>query len=95
MLVIEEDFPVLFDVNVEANPAPTITWQKDGVDVVFDERIVILENGSLHIVTSKMDDTATWTIIADNGLGQKARKQVTLDVFPSRMDIEVKKKLIL
>ena len=41
-----------------------------------------------------MDDTGTWTIVADNGLGQKARKQVTLKVFPSRLAIEVHKVIL-
>ena len=79
---------------MEANPPPKIVWQKDGKDVVFDERIVLLENGSLHISPSEMDDTGTWTIVADNGLGQKARKQVTLKVFPSRLAIEVHKVIL-
>jgi hypothetical protein len=90
VLVIEEEFSALINVTIEANPPPTIAWQKDGEEAVFDERIVHLDNGSIHISTAKMDDSGTWTIIADNGLGQKARKQVTLKVFPSRMDIEVR-----
>jgi len=89
VLVVEEEFEALLDVTVEANPPPTIIWQKDGKDVILDERIVLLENGSLHISTSELDDTGTWTIIADNRLGQKARKQVTLNVYPSRLAIEV------
>jgi len=89
VLVIEEEFSALINVTIEANPPPTIAWQKDGEEAVFDERIIHLDNGSIHISTAKMDDSGTWTIIADNGLGQKARKQVTLKVFPSRMDIEV------
>ena len=84
----------MLDVQVEANPAPTITWQKDGADFNLDERISKLENGSLNIATSQISDSGTWTIIADNGLGQVARKQIALKVHPSRMPIEVKEQKI-
>jgi hypothetical protein len=36
-----------------------------------------------------MNDTGSWTIVADNRLGQVARKQVALKVHPNQMPIEV------
>jgi hypothetical protein len=88
-LVIEEGHEALLDVMVEANPPPSVSWQFGDQDVALDERVVQLENGSLHIVTSELTDTGTWTIIADNGLGQVARKQIALTVHLSSMPLEV------
>jgi hypothetical protein len=38
-----------------------------------------------------MTDTGSWTIVADNRLGQVARKQVAFKVHPNQMPIEVSK----
>ncbi len=45
---------------------------------------------SLRITAAEINDTGTWTLIADNRLGQVARKQIALKVHPSSMPIEVK-----
>ena len=74
---------------MEANPQPEITWQKNSEAVTFDQRISSLKNGSIQISTCELADSGTWTIIADNGLGRKARKQITLDCHPSRVAVEV------
>ena len=75
---------------MEANPPPNVNWQKDGGDVtVDDERISQMENGSLNIASSQLTDSGTWTVIAENGLGQVERKQIELNVHPSRMPITV------
>ena len=87
--MIEEGFPALLKVNVEANPPPGVAWQHEGQPVELGERKIQLENGSLNITTSEMADSGTWTIVADNGLGQKARKQIALTVHPARLAIEV------
>lgn len=86
---MEEGFEAIFSVNVEANPPPKVSWLKDGSEASLDERISQLENGSLHFASTELNDTGTWTIVADNGLGQVARKQIALKVHPSRMPIEV------
>jgi len=76
---------------VEANPPPNVNWQKDGTDVTLDadERMSQLENGSLNIASSQLSDSGTWTVIAENGLGQVERKQIELNVHPSSLPITV------
>jgi len=90
VLVIEEGHPVLLSIQVEANPPPNVNWQKDGTDVTLDEeRMSQLENGSLNIASSQLSDSGTWTVIAENGLGQVERKQIELNVHPSSLPITV------
>ncbi len=36
-----------------------------------------------------LDDSGVYTVLADNGLGQVARNQMALKVYPSKMPIEV------
>ncbi len=52
-------------------------------------RISQLPDGSLRISPADMNDSGVYTVLADNGLGQVARNQLTLKVYPSRMPIEV------
>ncbi len=77
---------------MEANPPPNVNWQKDGTDVTLDadERMSQLENGSLNIASSQLSDSGTWTVIAENGLGQVERKQIELNVHPSSLPITVR-----
>ena len=84
----EEGLEALLSVNVEANPSPTISWIKDEQDIVLDDRISQLENGSLLISAASLDDTGNWTISAENGLGSVTR-HIVLSVHPSRVPIEV------
>lgn len=91
-MVIEEGHPALLSIQVEANPPPNVNWQKDGTDVTLDEeRMSQLENGSLNIASSQLSDSGTWTVIAENGLGQVERKQIELNVHPSSLPITVRK----
>ena len=87
--MVEEGFPAFLSVNVEANPPPIVTWQQEDQVITFSDRIIQLENGSVTINISEMTDSGTWTIVADNGLGQTARKQIALNVYPSRLPVEV------
>ncbi len=91
----------MLSVSVEANPPPTIKWRMNGAEldaplVVSEKaasaaglRVARLPGGSLMISPASLDDSGVYTVLADNGLGQVARRQVTLKVYPSRMPIEV------
>ncbi len=68
-------------------------WQFEDVKVEYSDRISKLMDGSLRIGSAEMNDTGSWTIIADNRLGQVARKQVALKVHPNQMPIEVRKRI--
>ena len=48
-----------------------------------------MENGSLLIANAAKDDSGIWTIQAENGLGVET-KQIILNVYPSRVPIQVK-----
>ena len=64
-------------------------WQFEDEKVEYSDRISKLLDGSLRIASAEMNDTGSWTIVADNRLGQVARKQVALKVHPNQMPIEV------
>ena len=60
-----------------ANPPPQITWYKDGEEMHFDDyddengRIQIVDEGRLLIIRqSDVTDTATYTCIARNSVGE-------------------------
>ncbi len=81
---------------MEANPPPVVVWQFNGrpifpkeADSPDAERFSQLADFSLRISPAKMNDSGVYTVTADNGLGNVARKQVTLKVQPSRMPIQV------
>ena len=76
-------------LHVEANPEPTITWQHNGTEKTFDDRIKMFENGSVQISNCESGDSGTWTILATNILGQKASKQMIVDCHPDKAAIEV------
>ena len=60
-----------------ANPPPQITWYKDGEEMHFDDyndengRIQIVDEGRLLIIRqSDVKDTATYTCVARNSVGE-------------------------
>ena len=92
ILVLEEGQDAVFKVTVEANPPPKVQWlYKDvALDIEADERLSKSETDhSLTISKALIADSGLYTVTADNGLGHVARRQVTLQVHPSRMPIEV------
>ena len=79
-------------VSVEANPLPEISWEFEGTAILVsgeDGRFLQLPDGSLKLNVATLNDSGTWTVLADNGYGQVARKEVALEVTPSRMPVEV------
>ena len=63
-----------------ANPPPQITWYKDGEEMHYDDyddedgRIQIVDEGRLLIIRqSDVKDTATYTCIARNSVGEGER----------------------
>ena len=90
---MEAEQDAVFSVSVQANPPPTVTWQFGGeaVDLENPESRTSQsdEDHSLTISPAQLGDSGVYTVLADNGLGQTARKQVELKVHPSRMPIEV------
>ncbi len=61
-------YPVSLNCTASGNPRPTIAWNKNGVDVVDNDRILSLDN-SLFILRAKLEDTGSYTCIAQNSEG--------------------------
>ena len=74
---------------MDANPKATITWQLNGTQVVADERVTQLDDGSLIISNTTFDDSGIYNAVADNGLGEATSVSIQLIVQPSRMAVEV------
>ncbi|MEE6496324.1 hypothetical protein FKM82_002300 [Ascaphus truei] len=50
-------------------PAPTITWQKEGISIKTGSGYTILPNGNLNIAKAVQGDAGTYTCIAQNPAG--------------------------
>ena len=54
---------------VSGVPVPSITWKKDGVQVVEGERINIADDNTLVIEESVLEDSAKYTCSVQNSFG--------------------------
>ena len=95
-MVTENGKDALLQISVDANPPATISWEFEGeavqlenIDEQSGRTILKLEDGSLKIIKTTLNDAGIWTVVADNNLGQIARKNVLLEVTPERMPIMV------
>lgn len=89
ILNVEEGTEVELKVNLSGNPYPEIYWQHNTVDVGSEDRITIKPDKSLLITRVNMEDSGTWMVTADNGLGKVVRKQISLTVYPSSFPLQV------
>uniref|UniRef100_A0A1A9W2E7 Ig-like domain-containing protein n=1 Tax=Glossina brevipalpis TaxID=37001 RepID=A0A1A9W2E7_9MUSC len=76
---------LVLDTKVRGNPRPSITWLKDRVPVVLDDRIVQIEHldGICELIINKPtpSDNGTYFCVAQNKLGsQEAQHSVVVDV---------------
>lgn len=76
ILNIEEGGEVVLRVNVSGNPSPDVTWRHGEEEVHWDDRVEKMADHSVRIVSVVAEDAGTWTIAANNGLGQVVRRQV-------------------
>ena len=90
MVITEDGKEAVLPIKVDANPPPEISWEFQGNVVnVDEEKFEKLADGSLKIKIATLNDTGTWTVIADNNLGQIARKIIALEVTPERIPLTV------
>ena len=89
ILNIEEGSEAMLRINASGNPFPDISWQFEGADVVLDDRIQLDQDKSLKIVRVESSDSGIWTVMANNGLGQVVRRQLSLTVYPSSIPITI------
>ena len=51
-------------------PTPTVTWTKDGEEILNDGRYTVQDDGSLSISEALEEDSAEYTCIADSVTGK-------------------------
>ena len=57
-------------------PKPTVTWTKDGQQILSGGRYTIQDDGSLMISEADKEDTARYTCIADSVAGKDSASSV-------------------
>uniref|UniRef100_A0A8D0HB37 Contactin 4 n=1 Tax=Sphenodon punctatus TaxID=8508 RepID=A0A8D0HB37_SPHPU len=92
---------ITIECKPKASPRPTFTWKKGKEILRENERITVLEDGSLRIVNITKSDTGSYTCIATNQFGSINTGNVTvryptrLMVPPSSMDVTVGESIVL
>ena len=91
VVTVEDEQSAVISVTVDANPVANVAWLFNGAPIEETGDKLKLENESraLTIQSATMDDAGTYTIVADNGIGQ-VETTVTLDVTPKTYPVEVK-----
>ncbi|KAK2908097.1 hemicentin-1 isoform X2 [Channa argus] len=67
----------ILNCEVRGDPLPTIQWSKNGINVHINNRIQILDNGSLAIYGTVSEDAGSYMCVATNDAGVDERS-VTL-----------------
>ena len=57
---------VTISCNITALPRPEVTWSRDDEIVEYDQRLQLLEDGSLHISDVMMTDDGLYQCVATN-----------------------------
>ncbi|XP_065647537.1 contactin-5 isoform X3 [Hydra vulgaris] len=61
-----EFLPLMIDCLIMGNPAPTISWIKNNITIIENDRIHILSNGSLLILKSTLTDKGLYVCSGEN-----------------------------
>ncbi|XFG08582.1 hypothetical protein AB1E19_012206 [Capra hircus] len=67
--IINAGSKVILNCQATGEPRPTITWSRQGHSVLWDERINVLSNNSLHIAAAQKEDTSEYECVARNLMG--------------------------
>ena len=97
-ITVEVKKEVILQISVNSNPLSQISWEFNGEAVevgdteASDGRSVSqMVDGSLKLTQVSMDDTGTWTVIANNDVESVVSKDIFLEVTPERTNITVGK----
>nr|CAH7742463.1 unnamed protein product [Callosobruchus chinensis] len=95
---VVEGFPVKFEVKAEGFPKPTITWQRNGAEIISDNKHVKIihnpEEGSSCLLIDSADvlrDALTYRAVASNNAGE-AETAAELTVKTATNDNEPEEK---
>ncbi|XP_065792281.1 hemicentin-1 isoform X2 [Muntiacus reevesi] len=67
--IINAGSKVILNCQAAGEPHPTITWSRQGHSILWDERINVLSNNSLHITAAQKEDTSEYECVARNLMG--------------------------
>jgi hypothetical protein len=77
-VTVNVDQPAVLECTFSGLPKPEITWLKDNVPIIADQRVTIHEDKpnvhSLHISQSQLDDKSTYICKAKNRFGEAEAK---------------------
>ncbi|XP_014802212.1 PREDICTED: contactin-4 [Calidris pugnax] len=93
---------VIIECKPKASPRPTYSWKK-GKDILREnERITVLDDGSLRIVNVTKSDAGSYTCVATNHLGTASstgslvvKDATRVMVSPFSMDVTVGESIVL
>jgi len=71
---------ITINCNITALPRPMVTWLKDNQSVEYDQRVVLLEDGSLQINDVQLDDAGVYQCMASNINGSDSSYSGELNV---------------
>ncbi len=77
--VVDTGSTVMLNCQAEGEPVPVIEWTRQGRPLLGNERITMLNNGSLRFSSAQKEDTAEYECVARNLLGS-VLVRVTLTV---------------
>ena len=64
-------------------------WQHNARKVILNDSIILLTDSSINILNISEHHLGSWMVTADNGVGNVARKQITLKLQQKIEPIEV------
>ena len=72
----------MLNCSAKGFPPPTISWTKDNEVLEVNNRIMILENGTLNIISVNFSDVGLYQCIASNDFGgSDSSDEVMIYVF--------------
>uniref|UniRef100_A0A8C7JTX3 Hemicentin 1 n=1 Tax=Oncorhynchus kisutch TaxID=8019 RepID=A0A8C7JTX3_ONCKI len=76
--------PITLPCRATGSPLPTITWQKEGINIPSTGRLRVLSSGSLQIAFAQPGDTGRYTCTAANAAGTSSLEMsLTVQIPPS------------
>ncbi|XP_077463990.1 hemicentin-1 [Stigmatopora argus] len=86
--------PIVMPCSATGSPRPTITWQKEGINIhTTGESFAVLPNGSLHITKASLANSGTYICVAQNPAGTALGKTKLKVLVPPVINSETQKYL--
>ena len=79
--------PLIFVIS--GKPYPSVFWQKDGVDLTFNQSLSKLPDHSIVIKNFSSSHIGNWMVTAHNNVGKLIRRQIILEVKQEELPLKV------